>query len=161
MRVFVVPPRSGRAAAWAPAARLASLMALCLALGAAAAGGLVVPAALDGRLGSVEVARVMATILPPLLLATTGLAAGAYLLLLGDGDGGAPVARHSALLAAAAAMICRQLALPAVLSAHGRAFAPAHAAAVALFGLSLAALGVGLIALAAGPPTSRVALGQR
>lgn len=159
MRVVVVPPRFGRATAWAPAARLASLVALCLALGAAGAGGLVVPAALAGHLGAGVVAHAMAAILPPLLLATAALAASAYLLLLGDADGGGPVARHSAVLAAVSALVCRQLALPAVLAAQGRAFAPAHAAAVALFGLSLAALAVGLVALTAGPSASRVALG--
>jgi hypothetical protein len=151
MRVVLVPPRAGRVAAWAPGARLAGLVAMCMALGGAGAGGLVVPIALAGHLGVEAVAQAMAAILPLLLLSTAILAACAYLLLLGDSEGGGPVARHSAVLAAVSAMVCRQLALPAVLAAHGSAFAPAHAAAVALYGLSLAALGVGLIALTAEP----------
>lgn len=161
MRVFVLPSRSGRTARWAPASRLASLVALCLALGGGGAGGLALPAALAGHMAPGAVAQVMAAVLPPLLLATALLAAAAYLLLLGDGDGGGPVARHSAVLAAASAMVCRQLALPAVLAARGAAFAPAHTAAVALYGLTLAALGVGLVALTAGPDGGRVVAGTR
>ncbi len=157
MRVVVVPPGPGRAAAWAPRARLASLVLIAVALGALCAGGLGVPLALATRLTPTAVALALAALLPPLLFATAILAAAAYLLLLGDAEGAGPVARHAAALAALAAVACRALALPRVLTARLGLFAPAHAAAVALFGLALAALAVGLVALTARP--ERVVLG--
>jgi hypothetical protein len=149
LRVLVVPARL-RARRAAASLRLASVVALSLWLGAGVIGGVATPLALGGRLGGPLLATVMAATLGPLLVTGAALSAVAYLLLLADEEGTAPVARHGAALSAAAALVCRAIAVPATEAAVRPAtFAAAHAAAVALFGLALAAAALSLFALAA------------
>lgn len=128
-------------------ARLVAMTALAMWVGAAAVMAVDLPVSLAHRLSLPLFSVVMANVLPSGLLLGGVLSAVAYAALLGEGEGIGQVARHAAALSGIAAMVCRAIAVPAVVDASGRHFAAAHAAAAALFGLSALAAAVGCLGI--------------
>jgi len=148
MRVVRVPGQAVRARAGTDGGRLVAAGLLALWLGLGAAVGVGVPVALAGALGPRMVAAAMTALVPDALVVGAALSVAAYLVLLTEGNGPGQVGRHAAAVGAVAALVCRAVAVPAVVDSAGGT-ASAHGAAIALFGLSLAAGAVGLIALVA------------
>lgn len=151
MRVLRVAGRPGRTDVMglSEGGRLWALAALAVWIGAAAMIALDLPMSLLGHLSAPVLAAVMSQVLPGCLLAGALLSAIAYVALLGETDNMGPVARHSAALSGIAALVCRAVAVPAVVDAGTVSpFAPAHAAAMALFALSGASAVVGAVGVA-------------